>query len=216
MRDATGLCIRCGEPIQRVGRRGPRRDYCGRVCRSAAYRARKRERTYGNCRLCGTALAAIRSSRYFCGSKCRQSWWNAENRRRRPTSEIRRSGGICPECGDAWIRCSDRDCRSCRPGSRRYCTPACTRRANLRTKNHRRRLRIGTPAETITIQEIGERDSWRCHLCRRRVSRRTASLDHLIPIAAGGPHTRTNVALAHRRCNTRRGARGLAQLRLIA
>jgi 5-methylcytosine-specific restriction endonuclease McrA len=30
-------------------------------------------------------------------------------------------------------------------------------------------------------------------------------MDHLIPLSQNGPHTRANVALAHRSCNSRKG-----------
>lgn len=70
---------------------------------------------------------------------------------------------------------------------------------------------------------LGERDGWRCHLCGRKVQRRPgtaerplgATVDHLIPLADDGEHIWSNVALAHRRCNTSRGAGGRAQLRLV-
>lgn len=70
--------------------------------------------------------------------------------------------------------------------------------------------------DRFTVEEIAERDGWRCHICGKNVTRKTWSLDHLIPIVAGGPHTRTNVSLAHKRCNSRRGTGRIpAQLRLI-
>jgi 5-methylcytosine-specific restriction endonuclease McrA len=43
-----------------------------------------------------------------------------------------------------------------------------------------------------------------------------ATIDHIVPLAAGGDDTKANVQLAHRRCNTRKGARGgEQQLRLV-
>ena len=41
-----------------------------------------------------------------------------------------------------------------------------------------------------------------------------ASIDHLIPISAGGGYTWANVAIAHKRCNSQRRTGGKAQLRL--
>jgi 5-methylcytosine-specific restriction endonuclease McrA len=42
------------------------------------------------------------------------------------------------------------------------------------------------------------------------------TLDHLIPLSKGGNHTSDNLALAHGRCNSRRGAGRIpAQLRLL-
>jgi len=82
-------------------------------------------------------------------------------------------------------------------------------------EEHRRRARVhGAGWEPVDRTVVFERDGWRCHLCGRRVRRSEASIDHLIPIADGGPHTYANVATAHLACNIRRGRKGEVQLRL--
>lgn len=86
---------------------------------------------------------------------------------------------------------------------------------------HVRRARLkGVEAERIDPIVVYERDGWRCQLCGKRVLRgidpqhaMSASLDHIVPLAAGGAHVMSNVQLAHRVCNTRKGT-GPAQLRL--
>lgn len=62
-------------------------------------------------------------------------------------------------------------------------------------------------AERFTLDEIYERDGRTCSLCRKPVDRQQATMDHIIPVTKGGPHTRANVKLAHRGCNTRKGNR---------
>lgn len=59
---------------------------------------------------------------------------------------------------------------------------------------------------------IGERDGWICHLClvpidtqRQAPDPKAASLDHLIPLSAGGRHEPANVAISHLGCNLARG-----------
>lgn len=110
--------------------------------------------------------------------------------------------------------------------SRRYCEQCATTRykAASRAYGHRRRAVVrGSSAERFPHVEIFERDGWRCQLCRCRVQRRlrhphpmSASLDHRVPIAKGGPHTRANCQLAHLRCNLRKRANaGAVQLMLI-
>lgn len=73
-------------------------------------------------------------------------------------------------------------------------------------------LTRGAPtAELFTLDEIFERDGGVCHLCALPVDRdRDATVDHLIPVTRGGPHTRANAKLAHRGCNSRKGNRILA------
>ncbi|WP_261949456.1 HNH endonuclease [Rhodococcus sp. T9N] len=71
--------------------------------------------------------------------------------------------------------------------------------------------------------KIFERDRWQCHICNTRVKRDMVvphplapTIDHLIPLAAGGTHEPANVATAHFLCNSRKGDRGAGeQLALI-
>lgn len=91
---------------------------------------------------------------------------------------------------------------------------------------HRRRARLaGVGSEPFTRAEIAERDGWRCRLCGEPVDPElrypdplSQSLDHVIPIARGGPNTRANSQLAHLRCNLRKQHREAipAQIRLGA
>jgi 5-methylcytosine-specific restriction endonuclease McrA len=85
-------------------------------------------------------------------------------------------------------------------------------------QRRRARQRNAPLVEHINRLAIAERDGWRCHICGKAVTRKTMSLDHLIPLFLGGPHTAANVALAHLRCNQRRGVgkRIPAQLRLLS
>ncbi len=76
-------------------------------------------------------------------------------------------------------------------------------------KGHRRRARkYGVHYEYINPRTIYVRDRWKCGLCGERVDealayphRMSASLDHLIPIARGGPHGPANVQCSHLACN---------------
>lgn len=95
------------------------------------------------------------------------------------------------------------------PERTRIMTKAVQRRREARKKGAKR-------VETIHLAVLAERDGWRCHLCGKKVTKATWSMDHLVPLVAGGDHTYDNVALAHQVCNGRRGAGRLpAQLRFI-
>lgn len=112
----------------------------------------------------------------------------------------------------------------------RTCSPRCgalarcgltedERRLRRRERNrYQEKLRNGMP----TIGELGRRDNWRCHLCRRHVDWKldhphpmSASRDHLVPASAGGSNESANLALAHLQCNIRRGTGGNVQLLLV-
>lgn len=84
---------------------------------------------------------------------------------------------------------------------------------------HRRKVRLVNqgPHERFTDAEIFERDGWICKLCGEPVDEsiaypnpKSASLDHVLPIAKGGGHTRANCQLAHLGCNSRKRDRLVA------
>lgn len=88
-------------------------------------------------------------------------------------------------------------------------------------KRRRARLR-SCVIEVFTDIEIYERDSWRCQLCNKKVGRRfawphplSASLDHLIPLALGGNHVRSNVVLAHLTCNLKKNVNPVGEQLLL-
>lgn len=128
----------------------------------------------------------------------------------------------CLDCG-TWVGRTDRRTERCARcayhRSRLLAKPS--RRA---AKAKRRAIERGVQAETFDPFEIFNRDGWRCHLCGVRTPKRlrgsydsrAPELDHIVPIALGGKHTRTNTACACRRCNIAKGARALGQLRLAA
>lgn len=148
-------------------------------------------------------------------ARCRHCYNTAHMRRlhlRQAATDI--SYQACPHCGVTFVRRAT-------PTQliRTHCSTRCQRASKRQHREHvlRTRTRSG---ETIHLLLLGERDGWRCHLCGRRVTEirgnenRSPSIDHLVPVSAGGTHTWDNVALAHRICNIRRSDTGLAQLRL--
>lgn len=63
----------------------------------------------------------------------------------------------------------------------------------------------------VPVIEVWLRDQAWCHICGATVDLSDASRDHLQPRSYGGPTTFENVALAHKRCNSRRGNRPVAE-----
>lgn len=64
------------------------------------------------------------------------------------------------------------------------------------------------------MEEIAARDEFRCGICSGEVdmtlrvpNRQAPTIDHVIPISAGGADIPENVQLAHFACNSRKGAR---------
>lgn len=121
-----------------------------------------------------------------------------------------------------------RPCADCSISTtRRGHVPLCLPCAKARRSAHYRRkcaIRRGAAAVgvSLTIEQLGERDGWRCHLCQRKVDPnlraphpRSRSFDHLIPVSRGGTDAPENLRLAHLRCNVSRGNRGTVQLLLV-
>lgn len=201
---------------------------CGERCGVKARCDRCRERRAPSCPVlvdidcawCGTLLVNWRNAgkkkawraarnRKYCSVQCEQ--WNHPHRPRVVDIDFRE----CRECGGSftWYAGQDKD----------FCSRRCGARAVKRNRRHRERAAGIGLAGSITIRELAERDGWRCHLCGKKVPDREygarpldATIDHLIPLSAGGQHVPENVALAHFQCNWQRSNTGPAQLRLVA
>lgn len=108
------------------------------------------------------------------------------------------------------------------------CSPECQAinakaRRQLGSDRRRARKKAAYVAD-VYRKTVYERDGWRCHLCGKPVERSAAvphpkapTIDHLIPLAAGGTHEPLNCRTAHFLCNSLKGDRGGGeQLLLIA
>lgn len=88
---------------------------------------------------------------------------------------------------------------------------------------HARRVRLleGTYVQGITWKRLRDRDGDQCCYCGIvmdferipgvRYNPNRATIEHLIPVSAGGDHDWDNVALACHRCNLRRNRMPLEQ-----
>ncbi|MFD4394659.1 HNH endonuclease [Kitasatospora sp. NPDC058478] len=78
----------------------------------------------------------------------------------------------------------------------------------------RRAAEAEVGAERFDPVEVFERDNWVCGLCGRGTDRTAVfphpaspSLDHIIPLARRGEHTKANTRCTHLICNLRKGDR---------
>lgn len=100
----------------------------------------------------------------------------------------------------------DRLCSTCVTDRQR-------RRNKERLRSHRKRAeKYGCVIEPVNKRLVFERDNWVCQLCdeavdpkRKWPDQMCASLDHVIPLSLGGPHSMSNLRLAHWLCNCLRG-----------
>lgn len=105
-----------------------------------------------------------------------------------------------------------------------FCSAKCRQRArhNAFGGDRARAVRFGVEYEVVSRIVVYERDGWRCGICRRRIRRtlrhphpQSASLDHIVPMSLGGPHTYVNCQAAHLVCNLSKAAGGTDQMRLF-
>ncbi len=216
------FCVRCDGLIDRVGNSGRPKfcQPCGVEVRREnalrseyARRLKRGAKLSTHCHHCGGELPRpYYSGRYPARClACRRQRYYAWARERRAEA---RAHARCLDCGDP-------SALGHRGQRTNWCAP-CRRERHLRRqrvsanfRHHARRAQWrGAATEKFTRESIFERDGWRCALCDRRIRRDlrhphplSASLDHSVPLARGGQHTRQNVRAAHLRCNLRKNAR---------
>lgn len=128
--------------------------------------------------------------------------------------EARLANHVCKNCGAVYcIGVTGYN-------SKRYCSKKCMKRWAMRVKNDRRLKRIQTRDHDndITLEKLFVRDNGVCYICggmcnwasvdqEGNAQEEYPSIDHVVPLSKGGKHKWDNVKLAHRGCNTRKGAR---------
>jgi hypothetical protein len=107
-------------------------------------------------------------------------------------------------------------CGARTPNARRRLCDTCRDAARRARKSYASRARkYAVPYDpTVTLEAVAARDGWRCHVCTQpirpnahahgTIDPQGPSIDHLLAMSHGGPHSWDNVALAHHACNTRR------------
>lgn len=199
-------CADCG----RLLRGSPTSLPAGRRRCHPCRRLRKSDTKQSRCLSCGEWFAATwyyrtgvpgRTYRVTCSQKCANLY------------QLHGGRGPCTDCGAP-------DSRASSTGPR--CDPCRAARRVARWQRQNLQRRGGRHSVGLSIEQLGRRDGWRCHICNRKVSTRlkwphprSASRDHLIPVSAGGTNEPANLALAHLACNQSRGNGGSVQLLLF-
>jgi len=157
------------------------------------------------CEICGRIKCFRRNVlRRACEGECSKQLackestaWSIRNDR------IDRKPRPCRECGRIFAPKYPEKKRA-------FCSTKCLRKHGGRTTKATRRGRQRSGiAESFNPIEILQRGGWRCYLCgietprrlRGSLDDRAPEMDHIIALADGGPHHRSNVACACRKCN---------------
>lgn len=202
-------CGGCGaEVVRKPGASGPAPRFCNPSCKSKAWqkanpvkarahveaklakqRAARAHLAERPCAICTGPVGTTNGRVTVCPSvDCRRVWKNA--------------------CQTAWFR----KFAAANGKTYGYVRYSEARIALVTARNAL--IRGASTTEVFSPREVFERDDWICWLCEKPVDRDqkfphpfSASLDHVIPVSKGGPHTRANTRCSHLTCNARRGAR---------
>ncbi len=235
--DTTYICGDCDQEFPREGF-GPKPQRCPACRRKvktqrckASWDARQQELRLqrfllhgrpSTCLGCGVALAGSR--RGPRPKHCRRCFLNIRSAREYTKKPSRRV--TCADCGRVALA-SPRatGIQRCKPCAKnrairlvlawRAAHPEKVREISCGSSRRRRAIKRRTAVEKFSDRYILERDCWTCGICRRRINPArkwphplSASIDHVIPLARGGEHTKANCRASHLRCNVRRWCNG--------
>lgn len=213
-------CEWCGQTAEREARSNrPKPRWCSRQCYGKSI-ARPPSSTINviDCAICGDAFTvhgiALVAAKY-CSSSCAGTGAYAY--------------APCPPRTYACELCGANFTRQGRHGRPKYCSDPCYKKSPIyleaqraRASRRRARMRGAKDVDKFTHLEVFERDGWVCGICGKRVGKsyahphpRSATLDHIVPLAGGGTHTLANVQLSHLACNSAKMHTGPGQLRLL-
>lgn len=173
-------CLVCDSAIPARDGRGPKRKYCSAQCRNNY--APRCAVSFPECEFCGNRFTARRSkgARACMSAECRRLIKNEQQRSYFAAYQ--------QEHGKTYVHSRYADKR-------------------IEYKLKRRGL-LTEGSESFLSAEVFERDGWICQLCYEPVDatlpwphRMSKTLDHVLPVAKGGAHTRANTQLTHLTCN---------------
>jgi hypothetical protein len=222
---SRNTCKVCGKEYRRR-RSSDGAIACSRAC-GAKYVGLKRTNFsrrsckvfFPTCRACGRLFTSRRARASLCSPRCGQS----------TTLNL-----TCRHCGKGFVHV-----RNAWHWPSDFCSEECSAAARLATQRRARRARrqrglddrgrhrsrarrFGVAYEPVSSRRVMERDGWRCALCGKKIRRDakaphplSASLDHIIPMSKGGPHSYANVQAAHFRCNSLKRDRSAGEQLLL-
>lgn len=216
-------CQYCGKMFWKPD--GFRKKYCSEECQRAAYAEAhpKKEKSpkkplSKECAYCGTQFFTHYSQQKYCCEDCRYKA-SLKMKREQWAEAYVPQNLICKECGSSYIT----ECGNTRSA---FCCQSCAdkyeRRHEHRTHRHRQYMREVKKErdlqlrkafiENVSYETLYERDGGICQICGLPVIKETCAddnwsgtIDHIIPISAGGEHSYENCQLAHRVCNSLKG-----------
>lgn len=193
---------------------------CG-LCQ-AAFSSRHKETAFCS-KLCAAAFKSLERRQMLCLLPLDHwaRWYGSTSKWHAPAQPPPKAtfvSVVCKECEQPFLeRRHDVGAQSL------YCSSSCCNREH-RTRRSARLRGANHVERGITWRALAKRNGLSCHICgeqcdpdnfkirdgRKVPLGKYPSVDHLRPVARRGKHTWDNVALAHMRCNSRKGTKPLA------
>jgi 5-methylcytosine-specific restriction endonuclease McrA len=199
------VCEYCRKPYIRKRRNANEGlRFCSRACADQARKAgdlvsgfissHKPKYTkvwFGFCRCCSKPYVALSARQRFCSGGCKLSYVPPPRKKN------------CDCCGAQFAK----------PYANKYCSVACARvaaKAMSRASKIPNKVRNGMSRYRWEAMRLSVliRDGYICHECGIKTDPRAEvnddlypNVDHVIPVAAGGPSTELNLRCCCRKCN---------------
>ena len=216
-----GICATCGKTFTK---RKPTSKYC---CKECQYKGQIRNRPTAVCSTCGRTFTVERDRKgMYCSRECQHKSMeivaNYQTRAKLSTDYKRQYNDAVK-----WMMRMGRKlqyeqacikrCEVCGvmfnalQANGKYCSQTCWNRHD-NARRDKRIYRNGKPDLSISLTKLYMRDGGVCQLCGKEIdfdcdcnSDDYPSIDHIVPIAHGGVHEWSNVQLACRGCNWKKG-----------
>lgn len=193
-RSKTIQCKTCNQMFSRS--ESDSSIYCSDQCKSLY-------RSLTQCEWCDRLFDNSGTAKKYCSDDCMIKARRQRDTDKRVPRTIQWEQRQCKLCNKSFYANAAR--------KRKYCTEYCSGKA---AKLRRRAKKKKQFVEDVNIGLLYKRDKGNCQLCGRKVNRDVdwnhplaPTIDHIIPICAGGKHSYKNTQLAHRHCNTKKGSK---------
>lgn len=138
------------------------------------------------------------ATRYFTGIPCRHGH----------VAERSTVNGQCTECARLKRHTDDFRKFSRDRNIQQFSKNPEAIRKSKKLSQQRRKAKARTGSfTTVDFDKLINLSGDRCHLCRKKFTKNNPpTIDHVIPLALGGAHDASNIALAHLVCNSRKSS----------
>jgi endogenous inhibitor of DNA gyrase (YacG/DUF329 family) len=182
--------------------RGKPGTWC-RDCFSAYNRGESRWKPHDPlvCTHCGQQYIPrqLKPGAAFCSRECKEAARKAAGKAARLAAKAAATR-LCPQCGEPL------------PPIMRTDAAFCSDRCNQLAHRVNTQIRKGRHPDGVTVTSLGDRDGWRCGMCRQPIDPAlrhpdplSGSIDHIVPVSEGGGDDPSNLRLVHLVDNLRRG-----------